>query len=76
MLDIEFAEATDCGPVRPHNEDFVGHSLPGDEAQARARGWIFTLADGVGGLTETAARIFVTERRHRRSAGAVVGIVD
>jgi protein phosphatase len=49
MLDIEFAEATDCGPVRPHNEDFVGHSLPGDEAQARARGWIFTLADGVGG---------------------------
>jgi len=49
MLDIEFAEATDCGPVRPHNEDYVGHALPGDEEQARTRGWIFTLADGVGG---------------------------
>ena len=49
MLEIEFAEATDCGPVRPHNEDYVGHSIPGDEQQARVRGWLFTLADGVGG---------------------------
>jgi protein phosphatase len=49
MLEIEFAEATDCGPVREHNEDFVGHTLPDNEEQARACGWIFTLADGVGG---------------------------
>jgi len=49
MLDIEFAEVTDCGPVRPHNEDFVGHSLPSNEAQARNRGWLFMVADGVGG---------------------------
>jgi len=49
MLDIEFAEITDCGPVRGHNEDFVGHSLPSNPEQIRNRGWIFTLADGVGG---------------------------
>jgi len=49
MLDIEFAEVTDCGPVREHNEDFVGHLLPANEEQARSRGWLFTLADGVGG---------------------------
>jgi protein phosphatase len=49
MLDIEFAEITDCGPVREHNEDFVGHSLPSNPEQTRNRGWIFTLADGVGG---------------------------
>ena len=49
MLDIDFAELSDCGPVRPHNEDFVGHSLPSNPEQARNRGWLFTLADGVGG---------------------------
>ncbi len=49
MLDIDFAELSDCGPVRPHNEDFVGHSIPTNPEQARSRGWLFTLADGVGG---------------------------
>jgi protein phosphatase len=49
MLEIDFAEISDCGPVREHNEDFVGHSLPVNPTQARNRGWLFTLADGVGG---------------------------
>jgi PPM family protein phosphatase len=62
MLDIEFAEASDCGPVRPHNEDFVGHSLPDNPQHARSRGWLFVLADGVGGqdLGEVASRLTVT----------------
>ena len=49
MLELEFAEATDRGPVRELNEDFVGHSLPPDAQQARSRGFLFALADGVGG---------------------------
>ena len=49
MLELEFAEATDRGPVREHNEDFVGHSLPPDAQQTRARGFLFARADGVGG---------------------------
>jgi protein phosphatase len=49
MLEIEFAELSDCGPVREHNEDFVGHSLPSNPEQTRSRGYVFTLADGVGG---------------------------
>lgn len=61
MLDIEFAEMSDCGPVREHNEDFVGHSLPSTLEQARSRGWMFTLADGVGGQErgEVASRLAV-----------------
>jgi PPM family protein phosphatase len=60
-MDIEFAEATDCGPVRPHNEDFVGHSLPSSADHARSRGWVFVLADGVGGRDrgEVASRLAV-----------------
>lgn len=49
-LDIDFAEISDCGPDRPHNEDFVGHSLPLNPEQVRNRGFLFALADGVGGL--------------------------
>jgi serine/threonine protein phosphatase PrpC len=61
MLDVEFAEISDCGPVRPHNEDFIGHSLPLNPEQVRNRGWIFTLADGVGGQDrgEVASRLTV-----------------
>jgi PPM family protein phosphatase len=60
-MDIEFAEATDCGPVRPHNEDYVGHSLPSSAEHARSRGWVFVLADGVGGRDrgEVASRLAV-----------------
>ena len=60
-MDLEFAEATDCGPVRPHNEDFVGHSLPSSADHARSRGWVFVLADGVGGRDrgEVASRLAV-----------------
>jgi protein phosphatase len=61
MLDIEFAEISDCGPVREHNEDFVGHSLPSTPEQVHSRGWLFTLADGVGGQErgEVASRVTV-----------------
>jgi PPM family protein phosphatase len=61
MLDIDFAEASDCGPVRPHNEDFIGHSVPSNPQHARRRGWLFVLADGVGGQDrgEVASRLTV-----------------
>lgn len=61
MLDIEFAEISDCGLVRGHNEDFIGHSLPSNPLQARNRSWVFALADGVGGQDrgEVASRLTV-----------------
>ncbi len=48
-LNIEFAELTDLGRVRTNNEDFIGHALPDSPAKARSHGWLFVLADGVGG---------------------------
>ena len=35
--------------VRPHNEDYVGYAQPDTSEEARTRGWLFVLADGVGG---------------------------
>jgi serine/threonine protein phosphatase PrpC len=48
-LDIEFAQHSDPGKQRGHNEDYLGQAVPDTPAQARSRGWLFVLADGVGG---------------------------
>jgi len=49
MLDLEFVERTDNGRVRDHNEDYFGYAAPASPAQVRSHGWLFALADGVGG---------------------------
>jgi len=48
-LDVEFAQLSDPGKQREHNEDYLGHVAPSSPAQARSQGWLFVLADGVGG---------------------------
>jgi protein phosphatase len=49
MLDLEFVALTDVGRARDHNEDYLGYSSPTTPAQVRTHGWLFALADGVGG---------------------------
>jgi len=49
MLDVEFAQLSDPGRIRHHNEDYLGYSLPDTPEEARSQGWLFALADGVGG---------------------------
>src|SRR5689334_17240047 len=49
MLDVEFAQLSDPGKSRDHNEDYLGYSAPDSEERARTHGWLFALADGVGG---------------------------
>ncbi|HEX9201571.1 MAG TPA: protein phosphatase 2C domain-containing protein, partial [Acidobacteriaceae bacterium] len=61
MLDLEFAELSDRGLTRDHNEDFIGHVIPASAAQVQSQGWLFALADGVGGHDrgEVASRLAV-----------------
>ena len=49
MLQLEFAQISDQGRIRDHNEDYLGHAAPRSEQEARSHGWLFALADGVGG---------------------------
>lgn len=60
-LDVEFAQLTDAGRTRDHNEDFLGYLLPESPEQLRSQGCLFVLADGVGGqdLGEVASRVAV-----------------
>ena len=61
MLSLEFAEHSDTGSVRDHNEDALGHVLPATAAEVQSRGWFFVLADGMGGHDsgEVAAQLAV-----------------
>ena len=49
MLDLEYAQASDSGRVRGHNEDYLGCVLPEVPEREHTHGWLFALADGVGG---------------------------
>jgi protein phosphatase len=61
MLDLEFAELSDAGLTRDHNEDYLGHVLPSSPVQVQSQGWLFALADGVGGQErgEVASRLAI-----------------
>ncbi|HXW63244.1 MAG TPA: protein phosphatase 2C domain-containing protein [Candidatus Acidoferrales bacterium] len=60
-MDVEFAHISDAGRVRQENEDYLGHVTPATEEEARSRGWLFVVADGVGGhdLGEVASQTAV-----------------
>ena len=50
MLDVVFGQASDPGKVRTNNEDALGSFLPKSRQETRALGFLFAVADGVGGL--------------------------
>ena len=61
MLELEFAQLSDPGVVRDLNEDYLGYWLPETPEFARTHGWLFAVADGVGGqeMGEVASRLAV-----------------
>ena len=50
MLDVQFGQASDFGKVRTNNEDAMGSFIPASRHQARSHGFLFAVADGVGGM--------------------------
>ncbi|MDE3108795.1 MAG: serine/threonine-protein phosphatase [Acidobacteriota bacterium] len=48
-MDVEFAQLSDLGRVRQVNEDYFGYARPAAAEETRSRGWLFVVADGVGG---------------------------
>jgi protein phosphatase len=50
MLDVVFGQASDPGKVRTNNEDAVGSFVPVSRQQTRSHGFLFAVADGLGGM--------------------------
>jgi protein phosphatase len=77
MLDVQFAQVSDFGKVRTNNEDAMGSFLPSSRRQARSHGFLFAVADGVGGMdfgevaSATAIRT-LTEGFANASAGTML----
>lgn len=54
---------TDQGQIRGHNEDFVAYKEPANADEAARNGWLYIVADGVGGADAgEVASEFATER--------------
>lgn len=62
MLDVVFGQASDPGKVRTNNEDSMASFIPSSRSLARSHGFLFVVADGVGGmdLGEVASSTAVT----------------
>ena len=78
MLEVQFGQATDFGKVRANNEDAVGSFIPSSRRQTRSHGYLFAVADGVGGLDlgEVASQKAIsvlTEGFCRAQAGSTLG---
>jgi serine/threonine protein phosphatase PrpC len=60
-MELTYAELSSPGPVRDHNEDYVGFWQPQSQDEKRSRGAVAVLADGVGGMDrgEVASRMAV-----------------
>ncbi len=60
-MDLEFTQISDIGRVRTGNEDYLGFVQPDTPERVRSQGWMFAVADGVGGqdLGEVASRTAV-----------------
>ncbi|MGA8730674.1 MAG: protein phosphatase 2C domain-containing protein [Terracidiphilus sp.] len=77
MLDVTFGQASDPGKVRTNNEDAMGIFIPNSRHQARSHGYLFAVADGVGGMdlgevaSSTAVSV-LTEEFEKAQSGAML----
>jgi len=81
MLDVQFGEASDFGKVRTNNEDAVGSFIPASRQQARSHGFLFTVADGVGGMdlgevaSATAVQVITDEFRTSQAGSMLISLM-
>ena len=77
MLDVQYGQASDPGKVRTNNEDALGSFIPVSRHHARSHGFLFAVADGVGGLdlgevaSSTAVSV-VTQEFEKAQAGTML----
>jgi|ERR1035438_1783809 serine/threonine protein phosphatase PrpC len=81
MLDVQFGQATDPGRVRKNNEDAMGSFVPASRHQARSHGYLFAVADGVGGMdlgevaSATAISLLTQEFANAQSGAMLISLL-
>jgi PPM family protein phosphatase len=77
MLEVQFGQASDFGKVRTNNEDAMGSFIPASRHQGRTHGYLFAVADGVGGMdlgevASATAISILTEEFAKAQAGTML----
>jgi PPM family protein phosphatase len=77
MLEVQMGQASDTGKVRTNNEDAMGSFIPSSRQQARSHGYLFAVADGLGGLdlgevASSTAISVLTEEFGKAQAGSML----
>jgi protein phosphatase len=81
MLDVQFGQVSDFGKVRTNNEDAMGSFIPASRRQARSHGYLFAVADGVGGMdlgevaSATAVSVLTGEFSKAPSGAMLAGLL-
>jgi PPM family protein phosphatase len=81
MLDVQFGQSSDPGKVRTNNEDTMGAFIPASRQQARSHGYLFAVADGVGGLdlgevaSATAVSVITQEFAKAQSGAMLISLM-
>ena len=81
MLDVQFGQASDFGKVRTNNEDAMGSFIPSSRQQARSHGYLFVVADGVGGMdlgevaSSTAVGVMTDEFQKAQSGTMLISLL-
>ncbi len=81
MLDVTFGQASDPGKVRTNNEDAMGFFIPNSRHQARSHGYLFAVADGVGGMelgevaSSTAVSVLIEEFEKAQSGAMLISLL-
>jgi len=81
MLDVQYGQASDPGKVRSNNEDAMGFFIPGSRHEARSHGFLFAVADGVGGLdlgevaSATAVSVVTQEFEKAQEGSMLMGLM-
>jgi serine/threonine protein phosphatase PrpC len=81
MLDVVFGQASDPGKIRTNNEDAMGSFIPNSRHQARSHGYLFAVADGVGGMdlgevaSATAVSVLVEEFEKAQSGAMLISLL-
>ena len=81
MLDVQFGQASDFGKVRTNNEDAMGSFIPSSRQQGRSHGFLFVVADGVGGMdlgevaSATAVSVMTEEFAKAQSGSMLISLM-
>jgi serine/threonine protein phosphatase PrpC len=81
MLDVQVGQASDPGKIRKNNEDAMGSFIPTSRHQARSHGFLFAVADGVGGMdlgevaSATAISVLTQEFEKAQADAMLMGLL-